>query len=191
MQLIFATNNDHKLQEVQAMLGNNFELIGLGAMNFFEEIPENHDTLEENALEKAMFVYKKFGINCFADDTGLEVTALEGRPGVKSARYAGENKNPEANMNKVLHELKELDLREARFRTVIALIINGKHKLFEGIVEGVLIKEKRGAEGFGYDPIFLPNGFNQTFAEMPLSVKNTISHRARAFVQLIEFLRAS
>lgn len=189
MQLIFATNNNHKLYEVQAMLGNSFELIGLKELSFSEDIPETFDSLEENALEKAQFIYKKFGKNCFADDTGLEVKALDGRPGVKSARYAGEGRSSEDNMQKVLKELENCNVRDAQFRTVIALILDGKNFLFEGIVEGILIKEKRGEEGFGYDPIFLPNGYNQTFAEMPLSIKNTISHRARAFSKLIDFLK--
>jgi XTP/dITP diphosphohydrolase len=191
MKLIFATNNNHKLYEVQAMLGNSFDLIGLKELNFSEDIPENHDTLEENAFEKAFYIYSKFAKNCFADDTGLEVEALNGKPGVKSARYAGDSRNPNANMEKVLSELNYCNNRNAKFRTVIALIIDGEKFLFEGIVEGVLLNEKRGSEGFGYDPIFLPNGYTQTFAEMPLSIKNTISHRARAFTKLVEFLSNS
>jgi XTP/dITP diphosphohydrolase len=189
MELIFATNNNNKLKEVQAMLGNEFELIGLEHLNYTEDIPENHETLEENAMEKAIFIWEKFHKNCFADDTGLEISALNGKPGVKSARYAGENRDSGANINKVLAELKNTYNRQARFRTVIALILDNREHLFEGIVNGIIIDEKRGHEGFGYDPVFIPDGYNLTFAEMPLSEKNNISHRAIAFRKLIDFLK--
>ena len=185
-KLIFATNNAHKLHEVSALLPN--KILSLNDINCYDDIPETADTLEGNALQKARYVYKKFGIDCFADDTGLEVEALNNAPGVYSARYAGEQKNPQDNMNKLLTELADKENRNARFRTVIALIINGKEYLFEGEVRGVIEREKRGTEGFGYDPIFTPEGFDKTFAELPLEVKNNISHRGRAVAKLTEFL---
>lgn len=196
MEIIFATNNPHKLQEIQAILGNAFHLVSLKDLNFSEDIPENEPTLEGNALEKARFIFKRFHKACFADDTGLEVTALHGAPGVYSARYAGslaefgnEQKRSAANIQKLLKSLKGGNDYSARFRTVIAYIdLTGKEFLFEGIVTGSIISELRGEGGFGYDPVFVPDGYDQTFAEMPLSEKNKISHRARAFRNFHEFL---
>ena len=188
MKLVFATNNQHKLEEVSAILGNSIELLSLKDINCDTDIPETADTLEGNALLKAQYIYNNFGINCFADDTGLEIEALNNEPGVYSARYAGENKNPEANMLKVLDNLREKENRKARFRTVIALILNGKEYLFEGIVNGTIINEKRGGSGFGYDPIFVPDTYSETFAEMGNDIKNQISHRAEAVKKLTAFL---
>lgn len=189
-ELVFATNNPHKLSEVQHLLGNSFHLLSLNDINFNDEIPEDYDTLEENALQKAQHIYAITKQNCFADDTGLEVEALNGRPGVYSARYAGESKDPKANVQKLLMELKGVENRKARFRTVVALIIDGEEHLFEGIVDGRIIESERGVDGFGYDPVFLPDGYSSTFAEMNLSQKNTISHRARAIGSLVNFLRS-
>ena len=191
MDLVFATNNQHKLKELQALLGNEFHLLSLNDIGCDEEIPEEQPTLEGNASQKARFIFEKYGYNCFADDTGLEIEALHGEPGVFSARYAGEEKNAEANMNKVLAEMTKINERNARFRTVISLIINGQEKQFEGIVNGTILKEKRGNSGFGYDPIFLPNGFDKSFAEMELSAKNEISHRGRAVRKLVDYLKES
>ncbi|HBH47377.1 MAG TPA: non-canonical purine NTP pyrophosphatase [Bacteroidales bacterium] len=188
MRLIFATNNHHKLKEIKALLSNRYEVKGLSEVNIHEDIPEPHDTLKDNAIEKAMYIYKKYGFDCFADDTGLEIEALDGRPGVYSARYAGENCSFQDNVNKVLSEMDGEANRKAKFRTVIALVENGIVYTFSGEVEGEIIPSERGTDGFGYDPIFLPLGFNQTFAEMPLSIKNTISHRARALNKFIDFL---
>lgn len=167
----------------------NIKLLNLQDINFTDDIPETSPTLEGNALQKARLIYDKFQIGCFADDTGLEIEALDGRPGVYSARYAGEDKNTEANMNKVLLELGGAENRKARFRTVIALILDGKEHLFDGVVNGVILTEKRGGKGFGYDPIFMPEGHPKSFAEMTLEEKNNISHRAIAVKKLIEFLR--
>ena len=189
MKLVFATNNPHKLKELQAILGKGFELHDLQSIGCFEEIPEDQPTLEGNASQKAFFVYNKYKVNCFADDTGLEIEALEGRPGVYSARYAGDEKDPSANMDKVLHEMAKIKNRKARFRTVISLVIDGAEKQFEGIVDGFILNEKRGASGFGYDPVFLPDGFEKTFAEMDLETKNKISHRGRAVEKLVQFLQ--
>ena len=188
VKIVFATQNRKKLEEIKAMLPDSIELNGLDHLGFHEDIPETHDTLEENALQKARYIYDKFGVNCFADDTGLEVDALNGRPGVHSARYAGEDKDSNANMDKLLDELKNSDNRRAQFRTVIALIIDGEELLFNGIAEGEIIDEKRGKEGFGYDPIFVPRGYNETFAQMPLQEKNRISHRYKATKMLAEYL---
>ena len=190
VELVFATNNQHKLKEVQALLGNHFRLLSLIDIGFDEEIPEDFDTLQDNALQKARYINSRFGYNCFADDTGLEVDALNGEPGVYSARYAGEAKNPHDNIVKLLNNLIGVKNRHAQFRTVIALILHGSEYLFEGKVEGEIIEEGRGGDGFGYDPIFLPEGYNQTFAEMPLDVKNQISHRGRAVVKLVDFLKS-
>ena len=189
MELIFATNNQHKLIEVQKIVGNQFRLISLKEAGILNEIPENQNTLEGNALEKAQFVNTKTGKNCFADDTGLEVEALNGTPGVFSARYAGPENNAEANVRKLLKELSYKKNRCAQFRCVIALIINNQEFFFEGIVKGKIIKEKRGDEGFGYDPVFIPDGYNKTFAEISLDEKNKISHRAIAVDKLADFLR--
>ncbi len=191
MDLVFATNNQHKLKELQALLGSEFRLLSLSDIGCREEIPEEQPTLEGNASQKAFFIFEKYGYNCFADDTGLEIEALDGAPGVFSARYAGEDKNSEANMKKVLAEMAKINARNARFRTVISLIINGKETRFEGIVEGTILKEKRGNSGFGYDPIFQPNGFDKSFAEMDLAAKNEISHRGRAVRKLVAFLKES
>lgn len=198
MKIVFATNNNHKLEEVRAILGKEIEVLSLNDINCHEEIPETSDTLEGNALQKAQYIFDNYHIDCFADDTGLEVDALGGEPGVYSARYAGgEGHDSEANMTKLLDKLGDNDNRKARFRTVIALI-RGEEKgeneeanifLFEGIVEGEIIRERRGGEGFGYDPIFIPDGYDKTFAELGNDIKNTISHRARATKKLAEFLK--
>jgi len=191
MELVFATNNSHKLKEVQSVITSEINIKSLKDINCFDDIPEMKDTLEGNAIDKARYVYKKYGINAFADDTGLEVEALDGMPGVLSARYAGEEKSSEMNMDKLLAELKGVKNRKARFRTVVALIIDNREFTFEGIVEGQIIDNKRGDEGFGYDPIFLPNGYDKTFAELNLKEKNEISHRARAVSKLVSFLNSN
>lgn len=188
MKLIFATNNQHKALEINSLLGKSMNIKSLSDLNFSDEIPETGKTLEENALQKARFVHQRWGKNCFADDTGLEVDALNGAPGVFSARYAGEEKNSAANIRKLLKELEGLNNRKARFRTVIALIIDEKEMLFEGIVEGKILEKPKGKDGFGYDPVFTPNEANLSFAEMPLAEKNLISHRARALKKLTDFL---
>lgn len=193
MKIIFATGNRNKLREIQALIGSRAELSTPSDHGITEEIPENQPTLEGNALQKARYIYEKTGMNCFADDTGLEVEALGGEPGVYSARYAavngaGEGHSSEANMALLLERLRGVESRRARFRTVIALILDGREHLFEGIVEGEITRERSGAEGFGYDPVFRPTGYEQTFAEMPLELKNSISHRGRATARLIEFL---
>ena len=187
-ELIFATNNLHKLTEIQSLIGDNFILKSLQQIGCTEDIPETAPTLEGNALLKAQYIYDRFGKNCFADDTGLEIEALDGRPGVFSARYATDGHDFEANIDKVLEELAELENRKARFRTVIALILDGTVYYFEGIVNGEIIAERKGIKGFGYDPVFLPDGYELTFAEMPLDEKNKISHRARAVNKLVDFL---
>lgn len=191
MELIFATNNRHKIREISSLLEPGTELIGLADVNITEEIPEEWETLEENALFKARFVHSRTGMNVFADDTGLEVEALNGAPGVHSARFAGEEKDSSANMTKLLGLLEGKKNRKARFRTVIALIFGDREYLFEGIVAGSIIEERKGTEGFGYDPVFIAEGYTLTFAEMPLSEKNKISHRARAFEGLRKFLAAT
>lgn len=188
MELVFATNNQHKLEELQAILGKRFTLLSLADIGCNEEIPEDEPTLEGNATQKAYYIFNKFGRNCFADDTGLEIEALNGEPGVYSARYAGESKSSEANMDKVLEKLLKINHRNARFRTVISLVIDGNEKQFEGIVEGKMLKEKKGNSGFGYDPIFQPTGFEKSFAEMNLVEKNRISHRGRAVEKLVNYL---
>lgn len=213
MKIVFATNNEHKLSEIRAILGPKFEVVSLADIGCHEDIPETGTTLEENALMKAEYIYDKYHLSCFADDTGLEVEALNGAPGVYSARYASLESvatesqqtlshDSEANMARLLRELENNNNRKARFRTVIALIqkkdvcpcgctsIKQIHK-FEGIVNGEIIREKRGGEGFGYDPIFQPEGYTETFAELGADIKNKISHRARAVAKLAEFLRAT
>ena len=187
-QLVFATNNQHKLEEVRDILGKDFHLLSLKDIDCQEDIPETAETLEGNALLKAQYISQKYGYNCFGDDTGLEVYALNNAPGVYSARYAGESKDSKANMRKVLRELEGKNDYSARFRTVIALIMDGEEYLFEGTVEGTLIKEEKGVAGFGYDPIFIPKGYTETFAELGSDIKNTISHRAEAVNQLKHFL---
>jgi len=188
MKLIFASNNKHKLEEVSHILGKDYKIISLKDLDINEDIPEDYHTLEENALFKARFANKITDMDVFADDTGLEIESLNGRPGVHSARFAGAGRNFDANIDKVLLLMSGADNRNARFRTVIALIIDKKEFIFEGIVEGIILHERRGAMGFGYDPIFLPRGENLTFAEMSLSDKNRISHRALAFEKLKIFL---
>ena len=188
MKLVFATNNAHKLEEIREMAGGQYEIVSLKEIGCQEEIPEEQDTLEGNALQKARFVKERDGADCFADDTGLEIAALGGEPGVRSARYAGEGHDSEANMRKVLAKMEGVDDRRARFRTVIALILDGEEHLFEGEVRGEILREKHGSEGFGYDPIFRPEGFAESFAEMSLDAKNAISHRGRATRALIRFL---
>ena len=190
MKIVFATNNLNKLSEVKKILGNRFQVMSLSEIGCNDDIPEKGQTLEDNAIIKAQWIYDKYHVNCFADDTGLEVDALGGAPGVYSARYAGgAGHDSEANMKKLLSELENTDNRKARFRTVIALIINGKITTFDGIVNGEITRGKRGGEGFGYDPIFQPDGFNKTFAELGVGIKNQISHRARAVQKLAEYLK--
>ena len=188
-KLVFATNNQHKLREIREILKDKFEVLSLDDINCKEEIEETAETLDGNALIKAEYIKEKYGFDCFADDTGLEVYALDNAPGVYSARYAGEDKDAKANMNKLLTELNGKDNRDARFRTVIALIIGNEKYLFEGIVEGQITESESGSEGFGYDPVFMPKGYDITFAEMDSSEKNAISHRGRAMASMIEFLK--
>jgi len=188
MELVFATGNKYKVKEISALLGNSIKLISLEDLKIPDDIPENFDTLEENAMAKARYIHNLTGRDVFADDTGLEIKALGGKPGVYSARFAGEEKNFDRNIEKVLELMKDVNDREAMFRTIIALIKDNREFLFEGNVKGTILKERRGNEGFGYDPIFLPDGYNQTFAEMNLEDKNRISHRALAFMKLKEFL---
>lgn len=188
MEIVFASNNEHKVREIKSILGDKLTLLSLKDLNIYEEIPEEEPHLEGNALSKARFVHKITGLNVFADDTGLEVDSLGGMPGVRSARFAGESKDFSANIDKVLSMLGSEENRKARFRTMIALIYNDKEYLFEGIVEGNIIHERRGSQGFGYDPVFVPVGKNTTFAEMDLSEKNSLSHRARALEKLSAFL---
>ena len=189
MKLVFATNNKNKIIEVQQMLPPTIEIISLESIGCFEEIPETADTIKENAIMKANYVTQKYGYDCFADDTGLEVEALNGEPGVFSARYAGEQRNSEDNMNKLLDALVDQTNRKAQFKTVIALNLNGKQDLFTGIALGEITLEKTGNQGFGYDPIFKPEGYEATFAQLSLEEKGTISHRGKAMEQLIAFLK--
>jgi XTP/dITP diphosphohydrolase len=189
MKLVFATNNQHKLHEVSNLTGTQIEIVSLAEIGCTEDIPETSATIEGNALQKAQYIFNKYKMNCFADDTGLEVEALNGRPGVYSARYAGEGCSFEDNIDKVLEELQYMENRNACFRTVISLIINGIKYQFEGRVDGVLLRERKGVKGFGYDPVFLPLGSDKTFAEMPLDLKNKISHRGIAVRKLVEFLQ--
>jgi XTP/dITP diphosphohydrolase len=189
MKIVFASNNTNKIREINHILGNSFTLLSLQDISMDADIPENEMTLEENALVKARHIFRATGMNVFADDTGLEVEALNGRPGVHSARFAGIARNSEANIEKLLLLLKDKPNRRARFRTVIALIFDSREYIFEGIIEGTIINERRGSKGFGYDPVFVPEGKNQTFAEMNLDEKNRISHRSRAFKKLKLFLK--
>lgn len=189
MDIVFATNNQHKVSEVSALIAPLFSILTLKEIGCHEDIPETADTLEGNALLKAQFVYQKFKCNCFADDTGLEVEALGGAPGVFSARYAGEHGDAEANMKKLLQSMEGMNNRAARFRTVIALIIEGKEYLFEGVIEGSIALSKSGQAGFGYDPIFIPKGYDMSFAELGDELKNRISHRALATEKLCQWLR--
>jgi XTP/dITP diphosphohydrolase len=188
MKLVFATNNPNKVAEVQKMLSNTIELFSLKDINCFDEIEETESTLEGNAKLKAAYITQKFGYNCFADDTGLEVESLNGKPGVYSARFAGEPRNSENNMEKLLLVLKDLENRKAQFRTSICLNLDGEEFLFEGVCKGEILKEKQGKKGFGYDPIFKPEGFNRSFAEMTSQEKNKISHRGIAMQKLVSFL---
>jgi XTP/dITP diphosphohydrolase len=188
MELIFASNNRHKIKEISSIIGGRIELRGLADLGITEDIPENEGTIEGNALAKARYVHQITGLNVFADDTGLETEALNGLPGVHSARFAGESKDSSANIRKLQKMLLGKSNRKARFKTVIALIFDNQEYIFEGIVNGQIIEENRGTEGFGYDPVFVPDGYDTTFAEMPLSEKNKISHRARAFEKLKSFL---
>ena len=188
MKLVFATNNKHKLEEMRAILGGKVELLSLADIDCHNDIPETADTLEGNALIKARYIYDKYGCSCFADDTGLEVDALGGEPGVYSARYAGENNDSEANMRKLLQNLTGKSERSAQFRTVIALIIEGEEFLFDGIVRGRISEERMGSAGFGYDPIFVPDGYEESFAQMAAEQKNAISHRSRAASALNDYL---
>ena len=190
-KLVFATNNAHKLEEVAAILGDQVELLSLNDIGCQTDIPETAETLEGNALLKSSYIYKNYHLDCFADDTGLEVEALNGAPGVYSARYAGgEGHDAQANMLKLLHELEGKENRKAQFRTAIPLILDGKEYLFEGVIKGEIIKEKRGDSGFGYDPVFMPEGYDRTFAELGNDIKNQISHRALAVQKLCEFLQS-
>ncbi len=187
MKLVFATNNLNKLKEVKGLIPDHIKLLSLEDIGCFEEIPETQNTIEGNAIQKATYIKENYGYDCFADDTGLEVKALNGAPGVFSARFAGEQRNSEDNTNKLLNLLKGKADRTAQFKTVIALTINNKTHTFTGICKGEITKTKSGLKGFGYDPIFKPNGYKQTFAEMDLEVKNTISHRGKAISLLVEY----
>jgi len=187
LKLVFATNNPNKLKEVQAML-TNFDIVSLSEIGCFDDIPETAETLEGNAVLKANYITEKYGLNCFADDTGLEVAALNNKPGVYSARYAGEENNAEANMNKLLFEIGDNNNRNAQFRTAVALNIQGEQHLFEGICKGQILTKKQGESGFGYDPIFMPDGFHKSFAEMAMTEKGVISHRGKAIEKLVSFL---
>lgn len=189
MKLVFASNNKNKIAEIQQLIGDKFEIVSLQDIGCTEDIPETAETIEGNAILKAQYVYDKYGLSCFADDTGLEIDALEGEPGVYSARYAGEQKNADDNMALVLQKLESQTNRSAQFKTVIALNFGSEHFLFEGIVKGIITPVKRGNEGFGYDPIFQPEGFDVTFAEMSMQQKSTISHRGKAVEKLINFLK--
>jgi len=188
INLIFATSNQNKVLEIQKILPKKFNIKSLKDLNYFEDVPENENTIEGNAVFKAKYIYKKFNINVFADDTGLEVEALNGEPGVHSARYAGKSRNSEKNIKKLLKNLKNIKNRNARFKTVIALIIDNKLHIFSGIVEGYILDSPKGNNGFGYDPIFCPNGFDKSFAELTLKEKNLISHRSFAMKKLIDFI---
>ena len=190
-RLVFSTNNQHKLEEVRAVLGDRYQVLSLKDIGLDIDIPEDGETLEENAFIKARYIWKTKNCDCFADDTGLEVESLENAPGVHSARYAGEQKSSEENVNKLLFELEGITNRKARFRTAIAAIINGKEYLFEGTVTGKIIDSPKGCAGFGYDPVFVPEGFSKTFAELGNDVKNIISHRAKAVDKLDSFLKSN
>lgn len=189
MKIVFASNNQNKIIEIQSMLPDSIQILSLESIGCFEEIPETSDTIEGNAILKANYITQNYGFDCFADDTGLEVEALNGEPGVHSARYAGEQRNADDNMNKLLTELSDKTNRSAQFKTVIALNLNGKQHLFTGIASGEIIKEKIGTGGFGYDPIFIPTDYEETFAQLSLEVKNEISHRGKATKKLLEFLQ--
>lgn len=189
IKLIFATNNQHKADEINAVLGNDFEIVTLKQAGIDIDIPEPHDTLEANATEKSNTIYALTKQNCFSEDTGLEVFSLNGEPGVKSARYAGEDRSFDTNIDKLLNKLGTSPNRQARFRTVISLLLNGKETQFEGICEGIILSERRGEKGFGYDPVFMPDGSEKTFAEMTMEEKNKFSHRKKAMTKMIDFLK--
>lgn len=189
MQLVFATNNQNKVNEIKSLLGEGVEIVSLKDIGCNEELPETQETLEGNALQKARYVADNYNVNCFADDTGLEVASLNGAPGVYSARYAGEQCAAEDNMTKILSELDGKQNREAKFRTIVALILNDEEHSFEGQVDGSITRSKSGSDGFGYDPIFQPNGFDITFSEMSMAEKNAISHRGKAVAKLVAFLK--
>lgn len=189
MKICFATNNKKKIEEVMAALGHGFTIVSLEEIGCHEELPETGDTLDHNAFQKARYVFDHYGVDCFADDTGLEVEALDGAPGVYSGRYAGEPRSDERNIEKLLQEMHGITNRKARFRTVIALIQGGKEYAFEGVADGEIIKEKTGSGGFGYDPVFKPTGYDKTFAELSMEEKNQISHRGKAVQALIKFLK--
>ena len=189
LQLVFATNNSHKLREILEIAGESITILSLNDIGFEGDIPETQDTIEGNAVQKTRFLYKKMKMNCFADDTGLEIDALDGRPGVYSARYAGEGCNFDDNINKILEELTGIKNRKAKFRCIICLILDGKEYLFEGGIDGVITNERIGDGGFGYDPVFIPEGYQYTFAEIPAHLKNGISHRGRAMSKMIKLLK--
>lgn len=188
MDLLFATNNEYKLKEIRALVRKDIRIISLGEMNINENIPETMDTVEGNAIQKATYIFEKYHLNCFADDTGLEVKALDGRPGVYSARFAGEHCSFQDNVNKLLFEMQQMNDRTARFLTIIAFVYNGMVKTFEGIIEGVITKTATGDQGFGYDPVFMPKDFSKTFAEMSTEEKNAISHRGKAVTSFVQYL---
>ena len=187
-KLLFATNNLHKLREVQEIIGNEFQIVSLKDVSIDEDIPETSDTLEGNARQKAQYIFEKTGMNCFADDTGLFINALDGRPGVYSARYAGEGCSFDDNINKILAEMGDAEDRKASFRCVVCLILDGEEHLFEGRIDGMILKERQGLGGFGYDPVFVPKGQSQSFSEMPAYLKNGLSHRGRAISRMMKFL---
>lgn len=189
MKLVFATNNQNKVNEIKSLLGEGIEILTLKEIGCNEELPETQETLEGNALQKARYVADNYNVNCFADDTGLEIESLNGAPGVYSARYAGENCVAEDNITKILSELDGKENREAKFRTIVSLILDDQEYYFEGKVDGSIKRSKSGSDGFGYDPIFQPNGFDITFSEMSMAEKNAISHRGKAVSKLIEFLK--
>ncbi len=191
MKLVFATNNPHKMEEIRHLLGPDFEILSLEEIGCNEEIPEDKDTLDENASQKAYYIFDRYKVNCFADDTGLEIDALNGEPGVFSARYAGPQRNSKENVRLVLQKMNKINHRNARFRTVISLILDGVETRFEGIVNGIILKEERGERGFGYDPIFQPEESDLAFAEMSLVEKSMISHRGRAISALVDFLKST
>lgn len=189
MKIVFATNNPNKLAEIRQLMPQGIEILSLKDINCLEELPETSDTLEDNAAQKAYYIYDNYGHNCFSDDTGLEIEVLDGRPGVYSARYAGPDCRAEENIQKILAEMKGEENRDASFRTIISLVIDGREFQFEGEVEGQIIPEKWGDQGFGYDPIFLPDGYEESFAQMTVEEKNIISHRGLAVKKLIQFLQ--
>ena len=188
IDLLFATSNKNKVLEIKKVLPKEFNIKSLDDIGFCEEIPENENTIEGNAIFKANYMYKKYNLNVFADDTGLEVDSLNGKPGVHSARYAGISKNSTDNINKLLKKLKNKKNRKARFKTIIALILNSKTHTFEGVVEGIITKKPKGENGFGYDPVFIPSGYTKTFGELSIEEKNSISHRSLAMNKLIDFI---